>query len=224
MRRILQSAMLPVVSVASRWIDDVIPTEVSQAYLLERLRRIRLADEHSKCAQDVAIAKDLVYRAGLADAPVPMDATPQVPLVPVQELEEWIDGIPDRKVIARRSIAAGTGYYLDQIAERDLEQHRDFLSRSFESLMRTVEVQRQRSISAVDGRADKHDAWMETHDVSIAFCRHSRRTGDMRFVNTACKLLDWAFPTHRRIADGERLARYLLAMAEREYSIKVLFG
>ena len=129
--------------------------------------------------------------------------------------------MPDGKVISRGKLFAGTGFYLDQLAERDVEAHQAFVRRSFEAILRLIEVRRQRVLAEVNGAVGQDDAWMEMHDVAIALCRQTRRIGDVRFLNTACKLTDWAFPTHRKLDSGDRLARYLLALAERELAIKV---
>jgi hypothetical protein len=41
-------------------------------------------------------------------------------------------------------------------------------------------------------------------------------------LNPALKLNDWAYPVHRRMRPGQRLARFLLALAEQETAMEGL--
>jgi len=60
--------------------------------------------------------------------------------------------------------------------------------------------------------------------VAVLFARAARRRGDLRFLNAAFKLNDWAYPVHRRIRPGPRLARYLLSLAEQETAVSEELG
>ena len=58
--------------------------------------------------------------------------------------------------------------------------------------------------------------------MAILFSREARRSGDLRMLNAALKLNDWAFPTHRRLPPSPRLARFLLSLAEQERAVREL--
>lgn len=210
----------PIIVFASRWIDDVVPADESISFLVDRLESMNSATATEAIAEDLRLANRFACRAGLLTFSDKSGNSEDPRLASLSELESWVEQVPDRAVITRKRLIAGTGLYLDQLAEQDIEQHREFVRHNFETLLRLVEVRRQDALCVVEGMVDREDIWMESHDVAIALCRQSRRTGDARFVNAACKLLDWAYPAHRRLKGGKRLTRYLLALAEREYSLK----
>ncbi len=60
---------------------------------------------------------------------------------------------------------------------------------------------------------------MEWLAIAILFARAARRRGDLRFLNAALKINDWAYSPHRRIRPGPRRGRYLLSLAEQEMAL-----
>jgi hypothetical protein len=112
----------------------------------------------------------------------------------------------------------GAGAALISLLERPAEDRTFDLDGILESLLRHVETRRRAGLRLLSAR-EGGDPWMEWLAIAILFARAARRRGDLRFLNAALKINDWAYPSHRRIRLGPRLARYLLSLAEQETAL-----
>jgi len=221
MKRLL---IQPLVESAARWFDDTVATERLQAFLVQRLGDFRerctaQGDRQigGEAAADVARAWHLAVRAGLlaetAEQQAPCEPTDEPSL---EEIRRWIEEVPDGKVVTPKRLVAGTGRWMNWIEETAAVEHREFLQWNLEALLRNVEVKRARCLQPVLPPASPQSQWLEKHDVAILFARSARRRRDLRFLNGALKLNDWAFPAYRRPQWDACSARYLLALAEQE--------
>jgi hypothetical protein len=137
-------------------------------------------------------------------------------------VENWLAGLKDQKVIHKGILRANSGKYLDFLDKESKPQYQLFVQDNLERLLRHVEVKRDQCFSQVFPKFTLDNLWLEKDDIAILFCRHSRRSGDLRMLNAAMKLNDWAFPINRKQPPGIRLARYLLALAEQERCVQEL--
>ena len=226
MRRMVR----PLVALAAKCIDSTVPVGQLQAFLAMRLRQVRArypADGNGQgglqVAADLAEAWEIAVQVGLLPSSEPHAARHASP-APSGQLHRWVRCVPDGKVITARRLVAGTGRWLRAIEAVGADTHREFLDRSLEALLRNVEIRRQRCLQPLLPAADVNALWLEKHDVAILFASTARRRRDLRFLNAAFKLNDWAFRPHRRLAPGPRLARYLLALSHQELAAAELLA
>ena len=87
-----------------------------------------------------------------------------------------------------------------------------------ECLLRHVEVRRKDSLPTLPTLADP-DRQLIRHDIALCFVTATRRWDDIRFLNAALKLNDWAYRSYRRGSITQPLSRYLLALTECELAL-----
>lgn len=124
--------------------------------------------------------------------------------------------------LRRKQLEMGAGRRLERLAVENAADA--LLADETESLLRHVEIARRSSLEVSGQPRHSATAWIERHAVAIYFARQARRVGDLRLLNAALKLNDWAFARHRRRAEGEPLAWYLLALAEQELAVDRLLA
>jgi hypothetical protein len=88
-----------------------------------------------------------------------------------------------------------------------------------ERLLRHVEVRRKDSLRTHPTQSDR-DRNKVRHDMALCFMTASRRWDDVRFLNSALKLNDWAFPSYRGKSINPSLTRYLLALTGCELAVR----
>jgi len=221
----LDRLALRILERAKAALDDSVPAERIRAFLAEALtaaeaelssRKVSLPPE---AEGELRRARSLAARLGLLAAePGPPSADPAAEPPALQEAEAWLRELRDGKAISRAGLAPGAGAALLALLERPSNEHAEFLDSSLESLLRHVETRRRAGLR-LDPAPPGVDAWMEWLSVAILLARAARRRGDLRMLNATLKLNDWAFPVHRRMRAGPRLARYLLSLAEQETAI-----
>jgi hypothetical protein len=131
------------------------------------------------------------------------------------DAEAWLAASSDGKVVGRRGLVAGAGEALCFLLENPRGSSETTLDTALEALLRHVEARRKDGLR-LSNTPEGTDPWMEWLSVAVLFSRASRSRGDLRLLNAAFKLNDWAYPAHRRLSLGPRLTRYLLSLAEAE--------
>lgn len=220
----------PLLALAAKWIDDTVPAEKLQRFLVRRLRDFPLSGpaggkEHlgTGIARDLARARRLAAQAGLLPPSEDIPSIPEQDAAPApEEIRRWAQSVPDGKVVTAQRLVAGTGRWLDWMEAANHAEYEEFVRANLEGLLRHVEIRRNRCLQPLLPPGSPETHWLEKHDVAILFARASRRRGDLRFLNAALKLNDWAFSDHRRLRPGDRTARYLLALAEQEQALAEL--
>ena len=93
---------------------------------------------------------------------------------------------------------------------------------NLERLLRHVEVKRKEALIARQDTPDSDTLWLERHAVALLFCHQAIRSHDLRFLNAALKLNDWAFPYYQRPVSELRLAGYVQALTAQEQATQEL--
>ena len=127
-----------------------------------------------------------------------------------------------RAAIEKGLVRRGSAMRLEVLEEQASSQDDVLIQENLEKLLRHVEIRRKDSLLAFAEHLPEEDIWLERHDTCILFCRHARRAGDLRYLNTAMKMNDWYYPCYKRAAAGANLSRFMLALAEQEVCAKEL--
>jgi len=134
------------------------------------------------------------------------------PYVSLDDAKLWFAALPGGKPFAKAGFSAGLGQCLDVLDSSGHPAAPDL----FERTLRHVEVKRQDCLSSPIGDAPT-SLWLERHDVTLAFCRVTRRHNDLRFLNAALKMTDWYAKRYRSAGSHPaESARFLLALAVQE--------
>jgi hypothetical protein len=209
---------------AARLLDESIPASELRSFLARSLERAETAFHSNQsllplpAPSELALARRLATEAGIPANP----STNHIHLadtatVSSDDLRKWLGFLPEGKLTPSKGISVGTGDILLALLDSHLPEATAFLQPSLETLLRHVETRRKDCLPlSPPGPAEA--AWMEKHAFAILFARTSRHQRDLRFLNAAMKMNDWAYPGHRRLPVGPRLVRYLLALAEQERS------
>jgi folate-dependent phosphoribosylglycinamide formyltransferase PurN len=191
----------------SWWLDDKVSAELLRAWLAARIGQTNPRSPTLRLARQVAmearVLEGVLDATGAADDPM------------LRPLET-----PPAKLIEARRLAPGGGRWLEQLARegREVAPRRA----ATEMLLRHVEVERTQSLQLASVPPSSVAAWIERHAVATHFARQARRDGDVRLLNAALKLNDWAYPRHRRGAESELEGWYALALAEQELAFRQL--
>jgi hypothetical protein len=165
----------------------------------------------SELAQARALASRLGFIPRFEAKHIPGESTPSPPV----DAEAWLAASSDGKVVGRRGLVAGAGEALCFLLENPRGSSETTLDTALEALLRHVEARRKDGLR-LSNTPEGTDPWMEWLSVAVLFSRASRSRADLRLLNAAFKLNDWAYPAHRRLSLGPRLTRYLLSLAEAE--------
>lgn len=213
------------------WFDDSIPVTTLHKWFhvcweqsIAVFKDSPTGDESGALHRVLHETADAAYRAGLLTT-LPSDFTnarnmgPADALLKARQWARW----PEGKLIVGGFVLPGAGQHLDVLAAAGDPQDAGLVANGFESLLRHVET-RRRSALTLRNSHDHREGWLEKHHVAVALSRHSCRTRDLRWLNAALKLNDWAFPVHQRLRPSLQLAHYLRAVAEQEAAARELFA
>ena len=212
--------------IAIRLVDDAVPPEELERFLVDSINRIGVTikdNSNNLNAQTIQEFQRAYARCVALDLPISkLTVEPETTLPPIlskHELQKWIESLPDDNIVGRNGVIPKSGEYLLRWIDQFPNDPR--LQENMELLLRHIEVKRKNSLT-LNAPRKSQDEWLEKHAVSTAFCIYARKINDIRFLNAAFKLNDWAYPNHKRIPIGHQLIRYLWALAETEMSSKDL--
>lgn len=216
-------AARPVLSVAARLLDDAVPADRIQSFLLRKYGKLcrtvgrRDNDARGLVWQDLARVDRLLRHVhGTHDAPACRVGENHLNLC--DSAAAWLRNLPDGRVLLKGRLVAGTGRHLDWLDSIGDAAFEPAVAHNTERLLVHIETRRKRCLAAMLELAGPEAIWIERHDVAIFLARRALRRCDLRCLSTAMKLNDWAFPAHRGRVPPIRLARYLVALAEQEHS------
>jgi hypothetical protein len=197
------------------------------------LRRYRSAVKHLATLDEkdrTEIAHDLwqVYEIMLVLEWVklqknPLNAYSPKKQISQSELRVWENDLWDGKVILTGIIKTGAGFYLDHADLNEAVFHDSFVSDNLESILKHIETRREESLQDFDPVVDGEGLWFERLDIVILLSRAARRKKDPRFLNAVLKLNDLYFSKLKRKSTQPEMVRFLLGLAEQEYSFKELY-
>ena len=228
MRKFVSSLLdLPI-----RWADESVPAGeilhgLQSGY--ERLLQQFTANPgefHGQTAKDLReTAKCLVEIGLIQSTPAELQATDEGDHAEaIAKARAWRDALPDGKILSKEGFACGCGEMLDVLDKSGSEKDRIFVSDSLEKLLRNVEVKRKVSLHQTNPPLGEKETALERDRVIILFCRVARRHKDVRLLNAALKLNDWAFKKAGRSNTFpiELQCSRMLCMAEQEAAAKEL--
>jgi hypothetical protein len=209
---------------AKRMLDESVSAERLRAFLAESLVQANAGAASGRILLSEAAQRDLDRARLLAGR---LDILPPAPgAQPLgqdgapgfEQSSAWPISLGERKVIGRSGLVPGAGPALIALLERPPQEGTLDLDAILESLLRHVETRRKAGLRLAPP-LEGQDPWMEWLAIAILFARAAHRGGDLRFLNAALKINDWAYPSHRHARLGPRLARYLLSVAEQETAL-----
>ena len=212
------------IAFAAKCLDQTVPTKQLHELLRKGLDdfKCRTNGDSEKCA-DIALAECIAAEAGVisTDRSIPFETSDSIEdVVSKEAMDQWIANVPNGRVVTAGKVAPGTGRWLDRIDSAGHKSHRDFIDNNINMLLRHVEIRTTRCL-LLDPPSSPADSWQEKFDVAILLARSARRRSDFRLLNAALKLNDWSYPANRKLPVPPR---YLLALAEQEWTIKELMS
>jgi hypothetical protein len=138
--------------------------------------------------------------------------------------QTWLSNLPGGKVLANGKLVPGSGRMLDWLAEHGDAAAKVTVQDNLEHLLRHVEIKRKEALIVQQDKLDGDTLWLERHAVAVLFCHQAQRSHDLRFLNAALKLNDWAFPYYQKPVSELRLASYVQALTVQEQAVKELLA
>lgn len=137
-----------------------------------------------------------------------------------EQAVEWLNVRSEMGIVDKGSVERFTAIHLLSILQGQ-DGAGDLQIKAFvETLLRHVELRRKRCLRLSHGGSTAR--WFEKHDTAILLARGARKYNDLRYLNAAMKLIDWALPVHRRSVPTDLLARYVLAVSEVQLAFEAL--
>lgn len=220
----------PLLNLGIKILDDSIPVKEIQEFLTVGLRKILIT---SKNYPNMFLESDLAkinLARNLVEASQSYSNTKDNEIefftlssMKRDEVDFWIDELPKNRLISFKGLVPRGGGMMIWLYENRSSERNEFYEAQLERLLRTVEVRRKKALDHAELGAKQIQS-ADKHAIVILFCRIARERKDIRYLNAALKLNDWAFPAYRGIKTMPDLADYLLALAEAEYACKVLLS
>lgn len=206
---------------AIRWLDDSVPATDLEQFLHANLEAVMVANWQAAYDRELVTRLHDQFGGPVPMAPLPDPATEQAALAAA---ESWLQTTSSRNVLERGVLLAGSADHLRVLLNAQLDRDkRGWLDDQLERLLRHVETRRQESLQTFSPALDKAAAWNERHAVTRLFLQITRFRSDLRFLNAALKLNDWAFKAHRKLsANDPRLLRYISNLVEQQALLNAL--
>ena len=199
-------------------IEKVHTREQIAKYVQQTYRRAsrQLGSLDARAVSDIRRAAALL---GLDDTTVTTDEPVIENTHELEAAKSWLSSVGPQALVVRSVVRKDAGRMLDLLDCDTPHTSLQRISRHFETLLRHVEVKRVQCLSqfapAVDDRVEQVLQYL---DVAIVFSRHARRARDIRFLNAALKLNDWAIYGDVSQTGPVVDARLLLSLAEQEFT------
>lgn len=216
----------PLVRIAESWFDDSVSKDEYARFLhvsIEYLQRaLQNATESRSWTAEFWLALNNLEKTSI---PVAMnvqrsdDGAMALPVL--SQALAWFNKTVESGLIEKGAVERFTALYLITILNHRGDSQAPAIESSVEKLMRHVELRRKKCLRLRDDRRPS-ERWFELNDTAILMARSARSYGDLRYLNAALKLNDWALPVHRRSVPVDLLVRYVLAVSEVQSSFEVL--
>lgn len=110
----------------------------------------------------------------------------------------------------------GAGRHLHTLLQHGSADLERAIAPQLETLLRHVEVTRDQALSRFPMPLSAEELWLERLDVTLLFIRRASHTRDVRFMNAALKLNDYAFLSRQTRKSPVVAARLMRSLAEQE--------
>jgi hypothetical protein len=154
----------------------------------------------------------------------PLPPGTEIAVIDADAAQTWLSNLPDGKVLANGKIVPGSGRMLDWLAVHGDAAAKALVNDNLERLLRHVEIKRKEALIPNQETPDIETLWLERYAVVVLFCHQAQRSHDLRFLNAALKLNDWAFPYYQKPVSELRLASYVQALTVQEQAVKELLA
>ena len=119
--------------------------------------------------------------------------------------------------LVRGCLMSGAALWFEHVTT--LGSDSDKLFAEAESLLRHVEVKRGRCLQPADCETSLLQRDLDRYRISVGFIRLTEKTSDLRFLNAAIKINDWAIKARRNRIPGQAAAKLLLSIALQEKAV-----
>lgn len=173
---------------------------------------IRLLDDSVPVARLQAYLQR--HKSEIQKLPTPREFTQD-------EIYAWIGSVrKDRKLIWQ-----GMGSYQREMIlfldDKGTKAQKEKIIEIMELLLRHVEVRRKRCFFRKDtSRKNMDRIWEQRHETSILFCEFAARHNDLRYLNAAFKMNDWAFYHYRCKGKSRIKDLFLFALETQEKTVR----
>jgi hypothetical protein len=130
-------------------------------------------------------------------------------------------GLPDGRTLTKVGVHRYAGLILDWHLEQGRRKALEDLLHVAEQLLLHVEVKRKASLRAAYS-ATAMEAWGEKLSIAIFFCHVAQKQNDLRFLNTALKINDWAYRFFRERMIPPQASIFIASLQEQESSMEGL--
>ncbi len=170
-------------------------------------------------AAHARLTLNLLAELGYLDPMQPPESLDRDTVLPTHgAAEAWREGLAGRIPVSRAGIPMGTSAMLASLLELEGLSAGDFVLECIERMMRHVELRRTQAFPPIAGTSGD-DLWLEKHQAAILLARASDILGDLRYLNAALKLNDFAYRAHRRFQPDLPHILYLRALAEQDLAL-----
>lgn len=146
-----------------------------------------------------------------------------LPALEAGQRERWRAAMLAQPPIRRAGVAGGTMNRLLALLEADPGGQDPEVHRLVESLLRHVELQREKALRLTPP-GTLEAGWIEKHTAAILLAQAARVYRDPRCLNAAFKLVERAWRAHRHIQLDRRHVLFLLALAACESGVRELLA
>ena len=195
-------------------LDHTVKQEDVRTFIQNQYRRLHVKKTLPlEIEQDLALTAAILVELGWLNGPAGQLEHVKEMSCPYGLDVEWF---------GKRGLMPNAGKALDWLDTHASEQDQQVVHQVMEKLLRHVEVRRERSLRKFTDAVTLPQAWLERCDISILFSRFARRHNDLRFLNTALKMNEWYLKVYNSSANDTMTARFVLALAEQELSVREL--
>ncbi len=203
-------------AIAKRVVDDTIPEEELYAYIKHSLLRLEQHLQQGTLSVgephvwEILQSTDQLREVGAASLPE-IQAGETSPSVKKQQADHGTDqtALSHGKILVETVNSLLTAVDQGELISASAENETEIL-------LRHVEIHRKAGLDFIP-TLSLHEKWRATASLSLLFTRVARLRDDVRFLNAALKLNDWAYMHYRK--RGEISLDYLCALMEAEVAL-----
>jgi hypothetical protein len=216
----------PIAELVESWLDDSVSAETYQHFLQRNATQLGHAltepVDQAAWAAEVSLALDNLRKTSFhIDAPSFERVDPSLELPAREQAHNWFEEHSASGLVSKGTVERFTAAHLLTLIQEEGGPELNYIGSFLEALLRHVELRRKNCLQ-LRGRHGPSDRWFEVHDTAILLSRWAGRSSDIRYLNAAMKLNDWALVVHRRSVPPNLLARYMLSISEVQHAFEVL--